>query len=136
VDVVVYMFRSAVPHAETLRKINQAEKACNEIVMDILQNLHAEMTRDHNLGKRTTTANIPFSFNIPEMTNAEAQLYIWGNVVDTLTKKGYVVGIDYNRDVCIIQCSWVSKKEESYRKLYKSILDSHRCELIKKPQKG
>lgn len=112
--------------ADTLRRNTQQDREINELVMDIIKNCNDEIHKVHQTGKREMKVQLPYTFNIPDMTNADSQRRIWATVVQIMVNAGYDVKIEFDQGNCVLYCNWLSQKDKSDIALWDNVLKKHR----------
>jgi len=112
--------------AETLRRNTQQDREIQEIVMDIVKNCNEEIHKQHQKGKREVIMALPYTFNIPDMTNADSQRRVWATVVQIMINAGYDTQIEFDSSQCRLHCNWLSQKDKSDITLWDSLLRKHR----------
>lgn len=92
---------------------NAAQKSViEEYILDSIKYINYELKSANSDGRYFIVVNLPVCFDVPNMTNANAQLFIWTGIIDLLEQKGYRVGINYNKDYCRLKITWRDKIDE------------------------
>jgi aspartyl/asparaginyl-tRNA synthetase len=112
--------------AETLKKNLQQERDINDLVLEIIKNINDEIHKHHQKGKREVVVELPYTFNIPDMTNADCQRRIWATVIQIMENHGYEVQIEFNNAICHLHVNWLTQKDKANIVMYDTILRKHR----------
>jgi hypothetical protein len=97
--------------AYTLKSNNLQKKQIYEAGMEILKKIKEELHVAHMHGNHHIVTELPLVYDIPNMTNADAQRLIWSQIIELLQKKNYVVYINYNKSLCKLKISWLNSND-------------------------
>lgn len=118
--------KDALIDANALRNSNIQKRHIKENVMEIIRNINEEVKNAHREGKHAIITKIPIVFDIPNMTNADAQRAIWANIIENLKQKNYRVWINYTEHICKLKITWISSDDELALKKQNELLNMHR----------
>lgn len=111
--------------AEILKKSSEQRTLLRKSTTDILRSLMDDIMKAKQSYKNSTITRLPITFQVPGLSNKDAQRIIWSNIIKELNKKNYRVKINPAKDSCLIQIIWVSKEEESIIREQLDLIASH-----------
>jgi len=111
--------------AEILKKSSEQREILRKSTTDILRSLMDDIMRAKQSYKSNLTTRLPITFQIPGLSNKDAQRIIWSNIITELNKKNYRVKINPSKDACLLQIIWISKEEESVIREQLDLIASH-----------
>ena len=111
--------------AEILKKSSEQRELLRKSTTDILRSLMDDIRKAKQSYKNSITTRLPITFQIPGLSNKDAQRILWSNIIKELNKKNYRVKINPKKDSCILQIIWISKEEEYIIKEQMSLIASH-----------
>jgi len=97
--------------AHTLKNNNVQKRAIDENIADIIININTELKTARTNGESTIVVEIPIVFQIPNMTNKDAQRIIWSSIIDMLKNKNYNVLINHNKDNCRLKITILDRED-------------------------
>lgn len=104
--------KEALINANTLRDSNVQKRAIKENIVEIIRKLNEDLITAHREGKHHIIAEIPIVFDVPHMSNTNAQRAIWSNIIEILKEKNYRVIININNKCCRLKITWMSQDDE------------------------
>lgn len=111
--------------ANTLKHNNAQKRQVKEFVTEIILQINKELKDARRDGRHFIISEIPFIFNIPNLTEADASRMIWSEVIQILKNKNFIVAINYNNNSCRLKISWLAPEEERTIQKQLQILDDH-----------
>lgn len=112
--------------AETLRRNTQQERDIREIVINVVKSINDDIHAAHQKGRRETAVALPYTFNIPDMTNADCQRRVWATVIQIMVNAGYEVNIDFDAVQCQLHINWLSQQDKTNIAMFDALLRKHR----------
>ena len=106
-------FRQSLIDAKILKNNDIQRGRIHDNVIEIMREIDDEIKESHREGLHHIVVPIPICFDIPNMTNANAQLAIWSTIIKVLKEKNYRAWINYDKDSCRIKITWISESDES-----------------------
>lgn len=98
--------------SKILKGSNAQKRYIDDYLNSIIIQINTSLKMAKHSGAHCIIEEIPIVFDIPNMSNAESQRIIWSKVIETIQKKGFLVKINSNKDVCRLKIAWVSPVEE------------------------
>jgi hypothetical protein len=77
----------------------------------ILGRIDEEIKIAHEYGLHFISYMAPISFNIPFMSNKDAQRCIYSSLIKSLINRGFETQIEIKTDASIIEIKWLSAEE-------------------------
>ena len=102
--------------ANKLRNNNLQKRQLREAITDIIRTISDELKEAHKEGKHFIVTNIPITFTISNMVNAESQRFIYSHIISELKKKHYRVWISAQKTYCRLKITWMSPEDETEAK--------------------
>ena len=118
-------YESKIISADRLQRSNIQKKALGDYITDIERYLEGEIKKAHNEGKPCLITTIPSTFSVSNMTNKDAQIYIWAKLIVRMEKQGYRITLSPKKDSCLIKVKWKPVEEEQEHLMHREILFSH-----------
>lgn len=119
-------YSNIVKDANALRNSNVQKKHIQEIVSLLLKEINEKINIAHRDGHHYIITELQFIFDIPNMSNADAQRKIWARIINTLEMKKYRVWLKTTDNRCYLKITWFSAEDESETRTECEILESHR----------
>jgi hypothetical protein len=98
--------------AEKLRTNRTRTQLLTLNIEEILRVIRNEISDAHSSGRHEIQYNLPITFVVPQMTNTDAQRYVWGSIIDILLSKNYKVQIEFEKSRCTLFISWLTREDE------------------------
>lgn len=97
--------------AQALKAADIQIEAINRIVTDILSSMDDEIKIAYEAGRHVVHCSVPIHFDIPYMTNSDAQRQIYVRILRDLKKRGFNVKIIMGDPSVTFVTSWLSDEE-------------------------
>lgn len=96
------------------------------------QMIESQIKENHRAKLRYLKYSMVTNFDVPNMTNAEAQQHIFAGIIDQLTDVGFDVGFTYDgKNICYFEISWRSSQDIEDAERQKSIIKAAMEKKIK-----
>ena len=116
--------------AHSLRHNNMQKRNLKEIITNIIKQISQELSAAHREGNHNIITSIPTIFNIPNMSNADGQRYIYSAVITELLKKDYRIQIATESDSCRLKITWMSPEDELDVQMQLNLIAKHTVKKI------
>lgn len=117
-------------NSSNLKMGNRQKKIIKEHITEILRKINEEIINTHREGHYNITSDLPIIFDIPNMTNKDAQYSIWAGVMYNLESKGYFVKINFNIHKCVIKITWLNEKDIQHRQKQLNIIEKNKTDVL------
>ena len=94
--------------ADDLRKNYEQTIFVNNFVKDLRDVVDDEIKKSHSYCRREVKVNLPIVITIPGMSNENACICVYGELIKWLKKDNYRVTIDLNGERSILHIKWKS----------------------------
>jgi hypothetical protein len=112
--------------ASLLKENDIQKKTINKEIKSILMHIDERIKIAYDSGNREAIPiSIPINFNIPYMTNADAQREIYYLIIKDLKKREFNVKIKLNENNTIFYVSWNSEDDKKIIEYKNTILAEH-----------
>jgi hypothetical protein len=112
-------------NADLLKNSNVQKRLITNNVIDILRKINEDLHTAQRAGQHKIITEIPIVFDIPNMSNADAQRAIWSNIIEALKTKNYRIAICPAQKSCKLRITWLSEDDEQTIKYQLQILADH-----------
>ena len=103
---------SLLVDANTLKNNNAQRRRIDEYIYEIILQVNKELKDARRDGKHYIITEIPFIFDIPNVTQEDASRMIWAGTLEILKNKNYDVKINHNNNSCRLKISWLAPEEQ------------------------
>ena len=97
--------------AEDLRMNSAAKIAINEYIIHHLKKINDDIREAHNNKQTHIKYDMEYIFDVPQMSNADSQTFIFSSIIEALQEKSYKVKFKYNDKICMFIITWTSEKD-------------------------
>lgn len=109
------------------RDLKEASPTTTALKLEIkkhVQYIQADIRDKHRAKIRFTQYDLPVNFDIPNLSNSEAQTHIYAGVIEQLKHNKFEVGMQMSRRplVCRLEISWISDQDLSEADRQKRII--------------
>ncbi len=111
--------------AEILKKSSEQREILKKTTIDILRSLMDDIMRAKQGYKNFVVTSVPITYQIPGLSNKDAQRIVWSNLIKELNEKNYRVRLHPTKDKCKIKITWISREEESVIQEQLNLIASH-----------
>lgn len=112
--------------AKMLKNNSIQKKQIKEAVIEIVRKINSDLKFAHREGRHCIIIDIPIQFDIPNMSNADAQRSVWSTIIEFLQQKNYRVWISFNDIECKLKITWISKEDELVLKTQNKIISDNK----------
>lgn len=112
--------------AKSLQNTSVGLKYIQDEVSAILKTFQIEIKEANKNGYTKVIVSVPTNFNIPGMTNATAQTYIYYKLIQELQKKGFVVKIYMETGLITYCVNWGISNDDLNLSEMRKVIASHR----------
>ncbi len=106
--------KNNILEAERLKRVNERTRQVDNIMSDIIRRINCDLRNAQREGSHHIVVELPVKLEIIHMTLADAQIEIYGNVINFLEEKGYKVA--FRANPAAVKISWRNDDEERRRK--------------------
>lgn len=125
------MHKNIIPAQKVVQKIIGSEYI-EEYVKELLPVIQDEINRviDIEEKKHIAVVELPTCFDIPNMSNAKAQMHVYFHVIKSLKKSGYfpkleIIGNNSENQRVYLYIKWHSKDDIEMEKYMNSYIKAH-----------
>ena len=108
--------------ADVLKLNPNKLKAINKDVTNILARIDDEIKSAYDRDECKVSVTVPITFNIPYMSNKNAQRTIYHRILESLLNRGFIVKIYLSKTQSIFHITWLSDDEQKERELQNAVL--------------
>ena len=102
----------ALIDANKLKNNSIQKRQIKENVVEIVRKINEDLKDAHREGKHCLITEIPITFDIPNMSNKDAQRSIWSSILSFFKQKHYRIWINYDENSCRLKITWFSDDDE------------------------
>lgn len=111
--------------ADKLSISDTQKKLINSQTRILLERIYSDIRQAHSINQRELTASLPIMFDIPNVSNKEAQTYIYYTILMDLKDSKYDVTIDWLETHVLFKIKWQKQEESDKLKHMKETLLEH-----------
>ncbi len=98
--------------ASDLKKSDIIKNALTKELSSIYASVDADIKVAYDQGKKYCVCSVPITYNIPFMTCADAQRYIYYHVLKSLLDREFRAEMELKKEATLFHVTWLSKEEE------------------------
>jgi len=111
--------------AEVLKHNPNKKRAILKEANVIISHIDEEIKNAYDRDECKVNVSVPITFNIPYMTNKNAQRSVYYTILNSLLDRGYIVKILFREDQTVFLIKWVSDEEEKDIEMQTALLAKH-----------
>jgi len=108
--------------AGSLKNNESQKKAITRDLTSIMATINDNIRVAYESGADRVTVAVPITFNIPYMTNSDAQRIIYFHILKDLLERDFIVQLDLKQNATIFYIRWISDEEEKEIELQKALI--------------
>lgn len=106
--------------------INEIQKKLIQSQVKILlERIYSDIRQAHSINQKELTASLPIMFDIPNVSNKEAQTHIYYMILMDLKDSKYDVKIEWLETHVLFKIRWQKQEDSEKLKQMKDILLEH-----------
>lgn len=113
--------------ATELRRACPSTASIKHVVQIHIREMEAKIKEAHRGKQRSIRYDMVTNFEIPNMSNKDAQRHIFGTIIEQLETNDYSVKFTHNKKECYFVISWLSQQDKD---------EAERHELLIRKAKG
>lgn len=108
--------------------LKRSSRESLKIIIDgLTKTIDSAILMQHDAGFNSVTYDLPVTFTIGNMSNKDAQIYVYSELLDIYEKqKGFNVSLEILKDKTIISLSWINGMDENERKRRMDYIAGHK----------
>lgn len=97
--------------ANKLRERSLQNRILNGLVHDILKGIKEDIQMAHKAGAHEVVAKLPILYDIPCVSNKNAQRIVWSGVIEALARKNYHMKLFPGDSECVLHVTWLKEED-------------------------
>jgi hypothetical protein len=86
------------------------------IIDNLVKTIDSAILTQHDAGFNSVTYDLPVTFSISNMSNKDAQIYVYSELLDIYQKqKEFDVTLELAKEKTVMKLSWINGMDESER---------------------
>ncbi|AMN83617.1 hypothetical protein D5b_00190 [Faustovirus] len=93
-----------------------SREALKIIIDNLVKTIDSAILTQHDAGFNSLTYDLPVTFSVGNMSNKDAQIYVYSELLDIYQKqKEFDVELELAKEKTIMKLTWINGMEESER---------------------